>query len=131
MAQQLTPAQLWLRLAQEKLQVARELFDLSYYDDAVSKAYYVMFYAVKAALATRNIEVRRHSGAIVRFGQEFVKTGCIAPHYQRLLAQAMQAREISDYDPAVRASRQDAETAIVHAAEFLQKVSDMLGGVFQ
>ena len=40
----------WLALAEEKLSVARELLDLSRFDDTVSKAYYAMFYSAKAAL---------------------------------------------------------------------------------
>jgi len=35
--------QVWLALAEEKLEVTHELVDLSRFDDAVSKAYYVMF----------------------------------------------------------------------------------------
>jgi uncharacterized protein (UPF0332 family) len=72
MAPELAQARLWLALAQEKLLVARDLLSLAHYDDVVSKAYYVMFYAAKAALAARGIDARRHSGAIARFGQEFI-----------------------------------------------------------
>jgi len=89
MAPELTQAHLWLSLAQEKLLVARDLLRLMHYDDVVSKAYYVMFYAAKAALATRRIDARRHSGAIALFGQEFVKSGRLDSHYLRLLTQAI------------------------------------------
>ncbi len=119
-------ARLWLTLAQEKLEVARELLGLSRYDDVVSKAYYVMFYAAKAALASYDIDARRHSGVIALFGQQFVKVGRVDAYYLQLLTRAMQAREISDYDPSVRASRQNAEEAITYAEQFLNKVIELL-----
>lgn len=123
-------ASLWLTLAQEKLQVARELFALSRFDDAVSKAYYVMFYAARAALAAEGIEARRHSGTIAFLNQEFVRRGRLDSRYLRLLARAMQAREISDYDPASRASQQDAEAAILDAEEFLEALTRLVDDAF-
>jgi uncharacterized protein (UPF0332 family) len=127
MAPELAQARLWLALAQEKLLVARDLLNLAHYDDVISKAYYVMFYAAKAALAAHGVDARRHSGAIALFGQEFVRSGRLDVHYLRLLTQAMQAREASDYDPTLRASERDARAALAHAESFLNKVVEILG----
>jgi uncharacterized protein (UPF0332 family) len=46
---------------------------------AVNRAYYAMFYAVLALLASRTIETSRHSGAIAQFDVLYVKPGCFAP----------------------------------------------------
>lgn len=118
-------ARVFMDLADEKLQVARELLDLSHYDDVVSKAYYTMFYAAKALLLLEGINVRRHSGATSHFGQRFVKTGRVDRHYSRLLQEAMEARGAADYDPDVRATRQKAEEAIANAEEFLLKAKEL------
>jgi uncharacterized protein (UPF0332 family) len=61
------------------------------------------------------------------FGQEFVKSGRLDAHYLRLLTQAMQAREASDYDPSLRASEGDARSSLAHAELFLDKVRELLG----
>lgn len=119
-------ASLWLTQAQEKLEVAHELLGLSRYDDTISKAYYVMFYAAKAALSTEGIELRRHAGATALLNREFVRPGRMDRRYVRLLSRAMQEREMSDYEPTVRASRQDAEAAVRNADEFLKVVTAML-----
>lgn len=50
MEQRLEQARLWMTLAEEKLTVARDLLALSYFDEVISKSYYVMFYAAKAVL---------------------------------------------------------------------------------
>jgi uncharacterized protein (UPF0332 family) len=83
----------WLALAEEKLEVAQELLELSRFDDAVSKAYYVMFYSAKAALLAIDVDLYRHSGVVSQFGQHLVKTGYADKRYSRILARAMQARE--------------------------------------
>lgn len=118
--------QVWLSLAEEKLEVARELLDLSRFDDAVSKAYYVMFYSAKAALLAVDVDLRRHSGVVSQFGQSFVKGGYADRRYSRILARAMQAREASDYDPRTRASQQDAQQAVADAEAFLEKAREIL-----
>ncbi len=119
--------QVWLALAEEKLEVARELLELSRFDDVVSKAYYVMFYSAKAALLAVDVDLHRHAGVVSQFGQHFVKRGYADKRYSRILARAMQAREASDYDPQTRASRQDAEQAISDAEAFLEKAREILG----
>lgn len=126
MAEKSELIQAWLTLAEEKINVARELLALSRFDDVVSKAYYVMFYAAKAALLTVGIELQRHTGVVSQFGQQFVKGGYVDKRYSTILARAMQAREASDYDPLTRASRQDAEQAIADAESFLEKAKEIL-----
>ncbi len=42
----------YLNKSKTKLEVARELAIATRYDDAVSRTYYAMFYAAKAALLT-------------------------------------------------------------------------------
>ena len=99
MDQKLKLVQHWLTLAEEKLEVAQELFDLGYFDDATSRAYYGMFYAAKAALLSIGIDTKSHAGVLNQFSQHFIKTQKLDKRYGRMLALVMQARETSDYNP--------------------------------
>jgi uncharacterized protein (UPF0332 family) len=45
---------------------ARHLLDEGFYDDAVSRTYYSMYFSTVALLLTRNVRVRTHTGLIVR-----------------------------------------------------------------
>jgi len=119
--------EIYLDLAAEKLDVARELLDLSRFDDTVSKAYYVMFYAAKAALLTAGVvDVHRHTGVISFFGKQFVKTGKVDRRYSKILSNALDARLDADYDPKRRAIREDAEQAIADAEVFLAKAREIV-----
>jgi uncharacterized protein (UPF0332 family) len=53
-----------LESAEERLKAARLLLERQMYADAVSRAYYAVFQAARAALATRDLESKKHSGII-------------------------------------------------------------------
>lgn len=74
-----------IALARETLGAAEYLMRGRYYNDAVSRAYYAMFYAARALLASRDIHPKGHKGLILQFGLEFVKTGYIEEMYGRAL----------------------------------------------
>ena len=55
---------------------------------AVNRAYYAMFYAVLALMASRLSETSRHSGAISLFDQWYVKPGLMPTDFSRWLHEA-------------------------------------------
>jgi uncharacterized protein (UPF0332 family) len=61
--------------AHEKLAVAKRLLAEDFYADAVSRAYYAMFYAARTLLAERDVYPKTHRGVILQFGLLFVKPG--------------------------------------------------------
>ncbi|SDG58429.1 HEPN domain-containing protein [Desulfosporosinus hippei] len=73
-----------LQSAKERLAVAEDLFKLEHYRDCLSKAYYTLFQAARAALATLELDSRKHSGIISAFNINFVKTGIFPKEYERL-----------------------------------------------
>ena len=56
-----------LEQADESLDAARILLDKTLDRSAINRAYYAMFYAVLALLATRKRETSKHGGAISLF----------------------------------------------------------------
>ncbi len=118
---------IWLKLAEDKLDHARQIFDIGLFNDSVSRAYYAMFYAAKAALLSKGLDLRRHSASIAKFRELFVATGQVEAEYLHFLGQAQSARERSDYAPFAPVSRAGAEE-ILHAAQsFIAKVKEILG----
>ncbi len=119
-------ARTWLALAEEKLPLAHQFLTLGLFDETVSKSYYVMFYAARAALALEDIRPHRHSGVAAKFGEHFAKTGRVKRGLGRKLREAMEAREDADYNPKRRASREEAERVFTDATEFLQAIKNLL-----
>ena len=59
--------------AYEKLKVVKSLFATGFYSDAVSRAYYAMFYAARALLSEKNIYPKAHRGVISQNKEELVQ----------------------------------------------------------
>jgi uncharacterized protein (UPF0332 family) len=68
------------------------------YITAVNRAYYAIFYAANALLATKGLERSKHSGVTAAFRQHFVKTGLIEAEYSRFYGAAMDDRHEGDYE---------------------------------
>jgi len=117
----------WLELAEIKLGHARQIFDIGLFNDAVSRAYYAMFYAAKAALLSKGLDLRRHSASIAKFRELFVATGQVDAEYLHFLGQAQSARERSDYAPFAPVSRAGAGEILEAAKTFIAKVREILG----
>ena len=58
--------------AEESLEAARLLHEKALERPSLNRAYYAMFYAVLALLATQKRETSKHSGAIALFDLEYV-----------------------------------------------------------
>ena len=86
-----------LEQADESLDAARVLLEKGLDRPAVNRAYYAMFYAVLALLATRKRETSKHGGAISLFDKEFVKAGTFNKDFSRWLHEAFDLRQRSDY----------------------------------
>ncbi len=64
-----------MNIAKDKLVVAADLIADGHYDDAVSRAYYAMFYASKALLLAVGEDPHKHKGVVTLFGKRFAKLG--------------------------------------------------------
>ncbi len=93
---------------------------------AVNRAYYAMFYAVLALLATQQMETSRHSGAIAQFDKVYVRPALFRQEFSRWLHDAFLQRQSVDYGAEVALSRDEITTLLAHAREFLQAVRQHL-----
>jgi uncharacterized protein len=110
--------------AEEKLEASEYLFEGKFYSDAVSRAYYSMFYSAKLLLSMKELYPRTHKGVISQFGLEFVKTGFVEDVYGRALTHAKDRREVADYDLEKDFTSQEAEAIIDDARRFLDRVKE-------
>lgn len=113
---------IFIRKAETKLNTAKILFEEEIYEDAISRAYYSMYYAAKALLRTRNIFTKTHKGLISKLGLEFVKNGEIEAEYASMIATVEERRERADYDAYYEPSRDEAEKIIEDVERFLERI---------
>jgi uncharacterized protein (UPF0332 family) len=125
----ITEAQRYLDRAKHDLQAVENNVQAGFYDIAVSRAYYAIFYAASAALASRDITRGKHSGVISIFRQEFVKTGIIEPEYSDIYGDAMLLRESSDYNVSIHVNAVEAQAAFADANRFVTRIEQYLRSV--
>ena len=92
-----------------------------------SRACYSMFYAVEALLLTRELSFSKHSGVIVAFGKEFVKTGAFDTRFHRYLLNAFELRNTGDYGAVRAVSEENAYQVIEESRELLATIEEYLG----
>lgn len=79
-------------------EAARDNLDAGHADDAVNRAYYAMYNAARAFLASQGRDIAGSHGAIVRdFGRYAVLGGVVGADLGRLLNRAQEARSVADY----------------------------------
>lgn len=88
------------------------------YISAVNRAYYAIFYAANALLATKGLERSKHSGVIAAFRQHFVKTGIVDVMYSDLYGAVMEDRHQGDYAEMEVLSYAVAERDLNRAEQF-------------
>ncbi len=108
-----------LEKAQDSLGAAELLAKNEYYDFAVSRAYYCMFYLAEAFLLGEGSAFSKHSSVIAAFGQLFAKPGRVPFQFHRYLIEAADSRILGDYDSGSGLSKEAVELQISRAKEFL------------
>jgi uncharacterized protein len=104
--------------AYETLREAEILLGESALRGAINRAYYAMFYALLALLATKQLGTSKHSGALRLFDREFVKPGLFPRELSRSLRLAFNLRQMQDYKEVADVDLVTAETTLIEASDF-------------
>jgi uncharacterized protein len=75
---------------------AKMLSENGFWNSAVNRLYYSLFYAVNALLVLNGIQTKSHSSTKSQFSLHFVKTGIFDKKYGRLLAELFDWRQKGD-----------------------------------
>lgn len=112
-------------MARDALKVAERALSDGFPADAVSRAYYAMLSAARAALSERDLYAKTHSGTWSLFSNEFVRTGAVGREWPGRAGKAQELREGGDYE-AVRPDPEAAAEIVKWAQEFV----DLIDGLF-
>jgi uncharacterized protein (UPF0332 family) len=117
---------LYLNRAHADLLAAGSNIQQGFYSVAISRAYYAMFYAANALLASKGLSRSKHSGVHAAFGEHFVKAGLIEAEYARMLINAFDSRLDADYEADFIARREAAEAVLDDAKKFVARIERYL-----
>ena len=115
-----------LALARDTLAAGEVLAHAGLHRHAVGRAYYAVFHAACALLASIQRPVRTHDGVRALVNEHFVRTGKLAPEHARTLRQTAGDRNDADYDAAATFSEADAREDLDRARAFIDAVAVIL-----
>ena len=84
--------------AYKTVEAAKLLAEKGFWNSAINRLYYAIFYAVNALLVLNDIPTKSHSATKSKFSQHFIKTGKVDKKYGKLLAQLYDWRQKGDYE---------------------------------
>jgi uncharacterized protein (UPF0332 family) len=106
-------------LLKRSLEAAQNLTEQGFYDFAVSRAYYAMFYVAEALLDHEGLSFSTHAGVISAFGQHLARPNKVPTVFHRQLIDAQAQRTRADYELDPDLSQLDAQTLMSQAQAFL------------
>lgn len=96
---------------------------------ANNRAYYSIFYAIRAVLAMDKVDFKRHKAVLAYFNKNFVKTEIFPRQIGRKIVLASKVREDSDYDEEYEPSSETTALQIETAKELIELVEKYLNNL--
>ncbi len=112
--------------AKADLMAAEILFNEGLFDQSLNRSYYAIFHSVRSLLALDQFDSKKHSGIIAYFNRNYVATGILDKEYSKILMGAERLRNKSDYDDFYIVAKSDADTQIVNARIFIDRIGSLL-----
>ena len=114
------------RRALKALRAAETLRAQDLLEDCVSRAYYALMHAAKAALLAEDVLATSHTAVRRLFGKSLVSCGLVEKEWAEILAREQDQRATADYNVDLDVEPEVAERAIRDAARFIQRMQDHL-----
>lgn len=113
-------------LAKEKIKAAELLAKNGNYRDAISRAYYAIYYAAKAFLLYHGQDPYSHKGVSVLFHKFCATHKKPDASFAKMLSVLQEARLNADYKEKVHLTKKDAKEAIDMAHSFLKEIQSLI-----
>lgn len=115
--------------AKRALQAASNLHEDGLYEDAVSRSYYAVMHAAKAALLSHDAIAESHAAVGRLFGSVLVLPGLIEAEWADILAREHRRRIAADYGIGTSWEPAESSRLVEEAGAFVQRIREYLGSV--
>ncbi|HCE57542.1 MAG TPA: hypothetical protein DER09_06945 [Prolixibacteraceae bacterium] len=115
-----------LKSAFTTFDAAKVLAENGFWNSAVNRLYYAVFYAVNALLVNNGIYSSSHSGIRSQFSMHFIKSGKLDLKYGKLLSELYDWRQKGDYDNIFDYDRLSVEPLFEVVEEMIKAIQVMI-----
>ena len=99
---------------------------MDFWDVVANRLYYAVFHAVSALLIKDGYKIGTHKGAILMFGQNYVRTGIFTADDSKLYSNLQMMREESDYNCVYVTTANEMQPLFEPVREFIAKVGNLI-----
>ena len=99
---------------------------MGFWDVVANRLYYAVFHAVSALLIKDGYKVGTYKGAMLMFGQHYVRTGIFTAEDSKLYSNLQMIREESDYNCVYVTTAEEMQPLFEPVREFLAKVGNLI-----
>lgn len=110
----------------EAINDAKIMYENGRYKNALNRAYYAIFHAMRSVNALAGFDSSKHSGVIAFFNQNYVKTEIFSKELSKMIRLASENREKADYLDFFIASKEETEKQIARAEKFMESIATYL-----
>ena len=114
------------RRATQSLGAAQSCRRDGFYADSMSRTYYAILHAAKAALQLRDVAAESHAALKRLFGLHLIQTGLVEPDWGVYISIGLDAQLTADYDAETSFSDMDARDECDRARAFLKRICELL-----
>lgn len=115
-----------LEKSKSLLKDALLLFNAGQWASANNRAYYSLFHAMRAVLALRQLDFKKHTAVIAAFHKDYIHSGAFDKKYSAVISNASIIRNHSDYDDFYLCNREETDDLIRDVQEFVDAVENYL-----
>ena len=115
-----------LETAKEDLERAEREYEIKDYKLSLNRSYYAFFHSMRAVNSLDGFDSSKHSGVIAHFNQYHVKNGDFPKNSSKMIKEAMEIRQKSDYEDFYIASEKKAKEQLKNAKLFVELVEQFL-----
>ena len=112
--------------ARQSLQAAELLCENGLYLDSLSRSYYAILHAARAALLTQDVRVNSHEAVKRLFGMHLVKPGLLSAELAVSIRREQDDRFLADYDVTFEPGLEQTAERVREARSFLESIRDFL-----
>lgn len=115
-----------LQVSKEDLERAKAAKKSGDYKMVMNRSYYAIFHAIRAVNSLEKFDSSKHKGVISHFNKEHVKTGEFPTDISKMIGDAMDCRQKSEYDDFYIVSKDTALKQVENAEYIVGLVEEYL-----
>jgi hypothetical protein len=114
--------------SEKALRAALLLSEEGLLEDAISRSYYAVLHAAKAALLVHDTVAESHAAVRRLFGKMLIQAGHIEREWAAVIANEQDQRQMADYDVEATWEIETVRKLIEDAQAFVRRIQDYIEG---